>query len=242
MSRLACVIPVVGSVEGLETTLISVLERRPDSCDVVVVFDTPYDDPYSLQGEVQFLHAPPGAGFVACANLGIRATDAPVVHIIGAGLEATEGWIDTALRHFEDPQVASVTPAIFDSSEPNNMLMSGVAYSRGGRKRRTAEGNDSIVGPWGRAAFFRRTALQSLNGGFDAAVGDNLADIDLAVSLREAGWLNKVESGSRILAKSIAEQPQSAFASGLFNERLFWRTLWGIKSTASLGCSWYQFD
>ena len=62
MPSLACIIPVVGSTEGLETTLVSVLERRPEACEVFVVLNVPYHDPYHLQGEIQILQAPRGQG------------------------------------------------------------------------------------------------------------------------------------------------------------------------------------
>ena len=51
MSRLSIVIPVLGSLDGLEDTLVSVLENRPADCQIVVVLNQPYDDPYDLKDE-----------------------------------------------------------------------------------------------------------------------------------------------------------------------------------------------
>ena len=68
MPRLSIVIPVLGNVEGLEDTLVSVLENRPVDCQIVVVLNRPYDDPYDLKDEVCFVEAPPGAGFPRLAR------------------------------------------------------------------------------------------------------------------------------------------------------------------------------
>ena len=72
MFSLACIIPVIGDTEGLETTLLSVLERRTDDCEVLVVLNSPYSDPYRLQGEIQFLQAPQGTGLVGCINSALQ--------------------------------------------------------------------------------------------------------------------------------------------------------------------------
>ncbi len=54
----------MGNTEGLETTLVSVLERRPEGCEVFVVLNVPYHDPYGLQGEIQILQAPLKQGWL----------------------------------------------------------------------------------------------------------------------------------------------------------------------------------
>ena len=54
MARLAIVITDGGSIESLESTLVSVLENRPPDCEVLVALAGPYADPYELSGEVRF--------------------------------------------------------------------------------------------------------------------------------------------------------------------------------------------
>ena len=55
MPRLSCVIPAVGTTQDLETTLVSVLEKRPDDCEIIVVLNESYADPYGLKDEVRFV-------------------------------------------------------------------------------------------------------------------------------------------------------------------------------------------
>lgn len=230
MPRLACIIPVVGSTEGLETTLLSVLERRGDDCEILVVANVPYDDPYSLQGEIQILQAPSSAGLVECVNLGIAATQSPIVHILANGLQACDGWTERALPHFENPLIAAVTPIIFDAADQQRILATGVRCGHDGRK--VICRHDSVepqperqsIGPLLQAGFYRKSALAAI-GGIPTAVGDELADIDLALTLHKTGWQSQLEPQCRILAADINESTPAAFSFGLWSERFFWRHL-----------------
>ncbi len=114
MPRLSIIVPVLGCASRLETTLVSVLEHRPDDCEVLVVLDTPYEDPYELAGEVQFIESPGAVGFAASVNAGIQASCADFVHVLAAGVEVCEGWADFALPHFRDPRVSAVSPIVHD--------------------------------------------------------------------------------------------------------------------------------
>ena len=66
MPRLSIVIPVLGDSQQLDDTLVSVLENRPANCEILVVHNEPYHDPYHLSDEVQFVEAQCGASMVAC--------------------------------------------------------------------------------------------------------------------------------------------------------------------------------
>ena len=131
--RLSCIIPVVGHAHGLETTLVSVLEHFPDDCEIIVVHSAKYDDPYDLKSELRFIEAPARTGFVGCANLGIQASHAPIVHLLSAGLEATGGWAEAALSRFADPKVAAVAPVVRNQFDSDEILAAGISYHAGGR-------------------------------------------------------------------------------------------------------------
>jgi hypothetical protein len=236
---LACIIPVMGDTDGLETTLLSVLERRTGDCEVLVVLNSPYNDPYRLQGEIQFLQAPQGTGLVDCVNLGIAATNAQIVHLLTTGYEVDHHWTEHALAHFEDACVAAVTPLIYDRSNDGQLLAAGMGYGQGGKKiicRSTPTANDSSlssVGPLLQAAFYRKCALQSL-GALPTAVGDELADVDVALSLHSTGWRTALEPGCRVFAPSVAEGSPTGFLSGLRSERLYWRHFADVGSITEI--------
>jgi GT2 family glycosyltransferase len=224
VSRLALIIPVVGSTEGLENTLLSVLERRPEDCEVIVATSAAYDDPYKLQGEIHILGARPRAGLVECANLAIRSTTAPIVHILAVGAQATDGWTDRALRHFEDPRVAAVVPFVHSTEDPKNLLAAGVSYRGQGRTQvcRNVNASEEIIGPQLRAAFYRKTAIDAI-GGIPSRVGDALAEVDLGLILRKAGWRIELEPACKVLVSQVDGCSPAGFRSSLWSERLYWR-------------------
>ena len=98
MPRLSIVIPVWGNLHLLEDTLVSVLENRPAHCEIIVVLDGPYDDPYQLTDELSYVLAPSGASLAESANLGIAASEAPVVHLL---LEDHQLYAATELGDFQ---------------------------------------------------------------------------------------------------------------------------------------------
>jgi len=225
VSRLALIIPVVGSAEGLENTLLSVLERRPEDCEVIVATSAAYDDPYKLQGEIQILQVPPGAGLVDCVNLAIRSTTAPIIHCLAVGAQATDGWSDRAARHFENPCVAAVVPFVHSAENPKRLLSVGVSYLGHGHKQicRNVNACEQIIGPKLGAAFYRKSVIDAI-GGIPSRVGDALAEVDLAMVLRKAGWQIELEPACKVLAQQQVDSCLPAgFRSALWNERLYWR-------------------
>lgn len=241
MPRLSCIIPVVGHAHGLETSLVSVLEHFPDDCEIIVVHSAKYDDPYDLKNELRFIEAPARTGYVGCANLGIQASHAPVVHLLAAGLEATAGWAEAALGRFADPRVAAVAPVVRNQLDSDHILAAGIVYHSGGRAEvRTALPADSHADeqhrinfaaaadctfPIARAAFYRRSALNIFGGGFPTSVGNELAAVELGLSLSRAGYRTVLEPRCKILGSPKSCRGSRGFGFGLASERLFWRNL-----------------
>ena len=233
MTKLSIVIPVQGNVSELERTLVSVLANRPDDCEVLAVLNTDYDDPYDLSEEVRFLAAPPRAKFVQCANLGIRHCRSPIVHILGAGFEVQEGWADIALEGFENPQLAAVAPVVLSADDSDRVLSAGVTYRSGGirlsRSLRSAgrlpkPGKKSrLFGPHAAAAFYRVEALDAVGGGLPNTNGNDFADVQLAMELRDAGYSTIFDPRVKIVADELPSWDGHGFRYGLHAERMFWR-------------------
>lgn len=233
MLRLSIIIPYLGNPKRLEDTLVSVLENRPNDCEVLAVLAQPYDNPYKLDDEVCFCRAADGTGLAELMNLGIATSRAPVVHLLTCGAEVREGWADVAMAHFRDPQVASVAPLAIDLDHRDRVLAAGVQYTPAGRIR--LRGNGGFVGavepragpvlaPYPAAAFYRKTALESL-GGFAASVADWLAVLDTGLTLRYLGYRTILEPASVVAASSGHQPRPAAFREALERERFFWR--WG---------------
>src|SRR5262249_19420831 len=151
----------------------------------------------------QILQAASSASLVECINLGIQAAQSPIIHILANGVLACDGWIDRATAHFKNPQVAAVAPVICDAADPQQILAAGIdcrAAARTINQQLPAELSDAnaTVCPLLQAAFYRKSALEAF-GGLPTAVGDELADVDLALSLRTAGWQMHLEPASQVL-------------------------------------------
>ena len=231
MTRLSIVIPVLGNVAELERTLVSVLAGRPDDCEIVVVLNANYDDPYNLADEVRFIAARPKAGFVECVNLGVQHSRSPVIHVLAAGLEAREGWADAALEQFEDPQVAAVAPLVLTGTLPARTLAAGLRYRPGGtrvvnvpRKPQSALATEriAVLGPCAFAAFYRAEALAAVGGGLPNVLGNDLADVQLALDLQAAGYRAVFDARAEIFADQLPVFDGRGLRHGLYAERLFW--------------------
>lgn len=230
MPELSIIIPVADDAQAFEDTLVSVLENRPDDCEVIVVRDERYDDPYALADEVKFVQARREAGLVERFSVGVGASRAELVHLVSGRARVTDRWTATALTHFHHPRVAAVVPIVVDDANPKRGVAAGAALLAGGHRRlrrslprKTNSAHETDLAATLVAAFFRKSAFQ-LVGGLDVAVGDALADVDLAARLRHAGYLSVIEPEARLthvgpLPASVVGEPDPRC-----EERLFWRS------------------
>jgi cellulose synthase/poly-beta-1,6-N-acetylglucosamine synthase-like glycosyltransferase len=228
--RLSLVIPFLGDSEALEDTLLSVLENRPEDCEIVVALAAPYDNPYRLEDEVRFVRGPSDGGWIGAVNAGIGVSRAPVVHLLACGGLATAGWADAAVCRFEDPRVAAVVPLVVDRSRPDRLVAAGMTYGAAGEVRSLGrKGRDwanggfwrQVLGPHPAAVFYRRSALEKV-GRFDPYVADHLAGIDMGLILQQLRWHTVLEPRSRVAATAEGP-PISRFRAAFEAERFFWR-------------------
>ena len=161
--RLSIVIPCLVCDKRFENTLASVLQNRPDSCEVLVTVAGSYDDPYELGNEVGFVEASADASLLELINLGVAHAGGEVVHVLQCGLEVCEGWTDEPLRRFDDESIAAVSPWIVAEHSSSGRATVGVGYGSGGKRRecqlpltRRVDACRHVLGPTLRAAFYRR--------------------------------------------------------------------------------------
>jgi GT2 family glycosyltransferase len=230
--RLSILIPALNSPERLEHTLVSVLANRPEQCEVVVVLAHPYDDPYDLLDEVRFVAARRGAGLAECANLGMRECHAPIVHLLACGAIVEEGWTHAPLEHFRDERIAAVAPLVLDENNRARVVSAGLEYHPGGVRRLrdcglsaavVREPAATILGPTAQAGFYRRLAVSPTRALFDASMGDALVDVDLALRMRQSGYISRFEPTSIVYHAPDDSPEPSGFAAARQAERLFWR-------------------
>ncbi|MFM7290783.1 MAG: glycosyltransferase family 2 protein [Planctomycetia bacterium] len=247
--RLSIVIPTPADTAAMEETLVSVLEHRPDDCEIVVALGCDYADPWNIREEVRFVQAPAGSSLVACVNLGVAASEGEVVHVLAAGWRATEGWTDLPLERFEDEEVGAVVPLGVAADDRDRVVSAGVRCAVGGRRidvaadtrwkrTRAAEcppaGASVPQGPVLETGFWRADVLALAGRGFTTACGDAAADADMAITLARSGRRVVLEPHARVVASAAARPRSGAFAAGLHAERLFWRSVAGSSFLPAL--------
>lgn len=250
--RLSIVIPTPTDTAAMEETLVSVLEHRPDDCEIVVALGCEYADPWNIREEVRFVQAPRGSSLVGCTNLGVAASTGEVVHVLAAGWRATEGWTDGPLARFEDDDVGAVVPLGVAAEDRDRVVSAGVRCAVGGRridvaadtarrrKSQAADSREAAYAPQGpvlEAGFWRADIFEMAGRGFTTACGDRTADADMAVTLSRSGRSVVVDRHSQVIAPAAdaaTSRRGSAFAEGLHAERLFWRSLAGSSVIAAV--------
>jgi hypothetical protein len=249
--RLSIVIPTPTDTVAMEETLVSVLEHRPDDCEIVVALGCEYADPWNIGEEVRFVQAPAGSSLVGCANLGVAASAGDVVHILAAGWRATEGWTDRPMERFEDDDVGAVVPLGVAADDRDHVVSAGVRCAVGGRRIdvaadtrwRRAKAADcppadatEPQGPALESGFWRSDILVMAGRGFTTACGDAAADADMAITLSRSGRSVVVEPHSHVIvpAATTAQACTRSFTAGLHAERLFWRSMAGSSFLSAL--------
>ena len=231
--QLSIVIPVTVDSSHLEDTLISVLENRPEHSEIIVVLSKPYSDPWNIRDEVRFVQAPSDASHVSCINVGIAASESPLIHVLSAGWRATPGWSDKPITRLASGRVGAIAPVVKSKKE---FISTGIRFGAGGRRQLHAV---KPMSPHLEVGFWRADILEKVGRGFTVACGDEYADADMAVSLNRMQCPVEVEFSSHV--ECIKSQKRSnAFLSGLHSERLFWRSLAGGSLLSDLPMHAYE--
>ncbi len=228
MPRLSIVIPCVQDAARFETTLASVLQNRPDDCEVLVVQPRAYTDPYELKDEVRFVQGPEGSSLVDLINLGIQMAHGAILHVLSCEMEALEGWAEPAMAHFRETAIASVSPLVVDRGTQSQVVARGVDYGSGGVRRVRRGGHvdalgrrHQVLGPTLAAGFYRRQSLLEI-GSFRSEVGVELADVDISLRLQAVGYRCVHEERSLVATEGTVDGPLLTYQSGREAEQFFW--------------------
>ncbi len=205
MPRLSIIVPHRQDDHQLEATILSVLENRPRDCEVIVVHDGSYLDPYQLSDELIYVQEEQGASLSELLNAGLMAACSPIVCTLLDGVLAAPNWSETALKHFSRPEVSCVAPQLKVGRESvfglHDRSIRNIAKLRSGRV--IASQARDCAAPTLACGFFRRKLLLALGGWCDA-VGSNVADIELALILSEHDQVCVCEPSSIVTASAVS--------------------------------------
>ena len=131
------------------------------------------------------------------------------------------------------PAIAAVAAVVLDRDDRGKIVSAGLGYrvegtawrlGRHSRPDNVAACRQDLCGPDTLAAFYRKSAIESV-GGFSPWAGDALAGIDLALALRQAGFRCALEpqcvahvgaaaTGCRAGVPATAAMPNGSFGGG----------------------------
>jgi N-acetylglucosaminyl-diphospho-decaprenol L-rhamnosyltransferase len=165
---------------------------------------------------VTVLHPGANLGYARAANLGIAATDAPVVAVCNPDLEVRAGAAGALVRRLEtEPDLGAVGPmicntdaTIYPSARSDPRVRDAVGHGLLGLVWRTnpftrryrqldADPGRARDVDWvsGAAVWLRRDALTAV-GGWDERYFMYVEDVDLCWQLRRHGWRVGYEPGA----------------------------------------------
>lgn len=227
MPRLSIIVPYRNNDARLEMTLLSVLENRPQDCEIIVAQGGTYANPYALDDEVIFVQEERRANTAQLLNAGVMAACSPTVCILLDGAIVTTGWSGTAVDQLLQPNMAAVAASVhyFNRKLPscgiNTHLLRHVQSARSGRLEATRE-SDACAGPALACGLYRRKVLLAV-GGWNVALDENMVDVELAMTLKAVGLecgfepnLNATMtcgSSTRKLSRSAVSQLSSLFVA-----------------------------
>ena len=193
MPRLSIIIPHRGDDQRLEETILSVLENRPRDCEVVVVHDGSYRDPYELTDEVVYVQEDPKSTVVELLNAGLMAAGSPVVCALLDGVVVSANWAEPVLKRFAVPNVAAVTPQLQVGRNVISGISSSSIHNAASLRSGRVESKDcTAAAPTLTAGFYRRKSLLALDG-WNEELNIGSADVELAIMMTDLGMLCEYE-------------------------------------------------
>ena len=193
--RFSIIIPVVGQPSALDETLASILRDLGEDCEVVLVHDGTFEDPYNIADELTVIDAQTKR-LAAQVSIAVKQSAGQIIAIVRPGVELPEQWTNVVAAAFEDPTVASAAPILVAQSKSQSIVTAGVHtnyhYRRlltGSRKKLAQRvfGRLQPLGPSAWAAFYRRSTLTMI-GDLDQKTEDQYFDLDLALTLSQMGY------------------------------------------------------
>ena len=187
MPGLSVILPYRQDEQRFESTLISLLENRPPDCEIIIVHDGSYDDPYEIGDEARLV-ASSGAGTVRLLNAGVDCASHSVVAVVLDGVEVQSGWADEAV---EEVKRGAECVALCPSS---GTVRSGgiVPVTRATGKLVVTGGFDNSLGsspyagPSLACGVYSKALLQRI-GGWNELLEPESADLELAWLLQSVG-------------------------------------------------------
>jgi hypothetical protein len=211
--RLSVIVPLISDIPNMESTLLSVLEHRDRHCEVIVVHDGSYADPYQLDGD-QIVLIQASGNVNGLINEAIHASVAPVIQILLPGTIVEAAWFEDVVTAFEnDDELGAVAASVFIQSLSAKVV--GLKGSQLTRHQLLADyERNEIALPCINGGYFRRQLLLALDGLIETT-SLLVAETELAAAIQSLDTKLVRYDEARIQSKSLAfTAEQSGYHEG----------------------------
>lgn len=218
--RLSIIVPYISDVAALETTLLSVLENRPQGCEVLVAHVGDYHDPYSLDhDEIRLIEAPADSQVVELVNAAASEACGAILHTLLPGCSVRNNWSAPALAWFQDASIGSVAPTMVPTDGKGTYAgLNPHCLPRRAWSQRIGRGEQAVATLCG--GFYRRHVVTALNGWITSGHREG-AEAEMALALQTLSLRGIAEPESQIEApRSVIEGRTGGYALGNFAGKL----------------------
>ena len=219
--RLSIIVPHISDEASLETTLLSVLENRPQGSEILVAHAGNYSDPYQLdRDEIRLIKSPCGAGLVELVNNALQEACGPILHTLLPGTSVEVNWTAPAMAWFQDSSIGCVSPSVH-SKDGRNVSYAGLdphCLPRRAWCQRVRRGEHAIASLCG--GFYRRQTVQALGGWMPTSSREG-AEAELALAMQALDMRGIAEPESRLCApKNVIEGQLGGYSLGNYAGKL----------------------
>lgn len=219
LPKVSVLIPAHNEEKNIGMVLKSILNLKypKDLLEVIVINDASTDKTAEIVRQIKgiiLINNKKNVGKAHSLNRALKVATGELIACIDADSTVESEILMKMIGHFEDPKVASVTPAL-KVMKPRNFLekIQATEYLLNIFLRKSLDVIDSIHVTPGVFSVYRKNVLQEV-GGFDE---DNLTeDMEIALRLHDAGY----KITNRMDAVSYTICPSNLRA--LFKQRLRW--------------------
>ncbi len=220
----------------LQTCLPTLQKQTYNNFNILIVDNGSTDDSIAWLAEnypeVTIIPLEENLGFAAANNIGIQATDSPLIALLNNDTLVDEGWLAALVTAVSPPTTGSVASCIVRWNEPHlldsagiQLDRSGIAWNRGwGQSVEIGTQPCPVFGPSAAAALYRREMLDEI-GLFDEDYFAYYEDVDLAWRAQRAGWDCQYAPDARVRHWHSATSAKTPHFKNFLNGR---NKLWTI--------------
>jgi GT2 family glycosyltransferase len=201
LASISVIIPNWNGAAHLPTCLDSLRKQTYQEWRIIVVDNGSEDGSSELLAdrypEVQVIALPQNRGFAGAVNVGIEASDDPMIALLNNDTEVDSGWLAALARAMEAyPQAGSIASKILLFDRRNTFHSAGDYYRTDGipgnrgvwqEDREQYDRDEMIFGACAGAAAYRRSMLEDI-GLFDESFFAFCEDVDLAWRAQLGGY------------------------------------------------------